>query len=146
MKLDLQDDQMCYVCGPKNAHGFKLSFEHPEPRVLKAKVVFSKEHQGFKNIVHGGMVGMLLDEMVVNLAWIEKTPAVTAQLNVRLKKAVPVGEMIFLEGRIKNIESKLIHGESTAKNAGGEVLAKAEVTCIRIEASHIPLAPTLKER
>ncbi len=146
MKLDLQDDQMCYVCGPKNTQGFKLTFEHPKPGFLKAQVVFSKEHQGFKNIVHGGMVGMLLDEMVVNLAWIEKTPAVTAQLNIRLKKAVPVGETIFLEGRIKSVEAKLLHGEATAKNAAGEVLAKADVTCIRIEATHIPLAPALKER
>ncbi len=146
MKLDLQDDQMCYVCGPKNAQGFKLSFEHVKPGLLKAQVVFSKEHQGFKNIVHGGMVGMLLDEMVVNLAWIEKTPAVTAQLNIRLKKAVPVGETIFLEGRIKSVAAKLLHGEATAKNAAGDVLAKADVTCIRIEATHIPLAPALKQR
>lgn len=146
MKLDLQDDQMCYVCGPKNPQGFKLSFEHPQAGLLKSQVVFTKEHQGFKNIVHGGMVGMLLDEMVVNLAWIEKTPVVTAQLNIRLKKAVPVGEKIFLEGRIKSLKAKLIYGEATAKNAGGEVFAKAEVTCIRIEASHITLAPRLKER
>ncbi len=146
MKLDLEDDRMCYVCGPKNPHGFKLSFEHPQKGLLKAQVIFSKEHQGFKNIVHGGMLGMLLDEMVVNLAWIEKIPAVTAQLNVRLKKPVTVGETVFLEGRLTGIEAKLVRGEAVAKNLGGEVLAKAEVTCIRIKASHITLAPTLKER
>lgn len=146
MKLDLQDDHMCYVCGPKNPHGFRLTFEHPQAGFLKAQVVFTKEHQGFKNIVHGGMVGMLLDEMVVNLAWIEKMPAVTAQLNIRLKKAVPVGETIFFEGHLKSIETKLLHGVATAQNSRGEVLAKADVTCIRIEASHITLAPTLKER
>ena len=66
--------------------------------------------------------------------------------NIRLKNAVPVGETIFLEGRIKRVEAKLVYGEAVARNAGGEVLAKADVTCIRMKASHITLAPTLKER
>ncbi len=144
MKLTLQDDKMCYVCGTDNPQGFKLKFSHPEKALLKSEVVFSKEHQGFKGIVHGGMIGMLLDEMVVNLAWIEQMPAVTAQLNVRLKKAARVGEKIYLEGRIKSIEPKLLTGEATAKNSGGEILAKADVTCLRIPAPHNTLAPTLK--
>ncbi|GAG82024.1 unnamed protein product, partial [marine sediment metagenome] len=26
-------------------------------------------HQGFKDIVHGGLIGLILDEIMVNLPW-----------------------------------------------------------------------------
>ena len=135
MTLKLADDRMCYVCGKDNPHGFRLAFKHPEHNRLTAEVVFSKHHQGFQDIVHGGMVSMLLDEMMVNLAWVENTPAVTAELTVRLKKPVKVGERVFLEGRIDGREgSRVLRASASAKNAQGALLATAKGTCIRIPA------------
>ena len=135
MSLDLQDDQMCYVCGKKNLAGFRLDFKHPKKGVMTASVVFSKEHQGYKNIVHGGMISMLLDEIMVNLAWKEKKPSVTAELTVRLKKPTKVGERIFLEGRIDGEEPRLLRTSATAKNKAGELLASATAVCVRQRSS-----------
>ena len=132
MSLELQDDHMCYVCGKDNASGFRLDFEHPQKGLLTAKVVFSKEHQGYRNLVHGGMVAMLLDEIMVNLAWKEGIPAVTAELNVRLKKPTQVGEAVYFEGRIESEESRTLHTSATAKNQAGELLASATAICVRI--------------
>ena len=133
MSLDLQDDHMCYVCGKENAAGLRLDFQHPRPGVLTAQVVFGKEHQGYRDIVHGGMVAMLLDEMMVNLAWKEGKPAVTAELTVRLKKPTAVGEKVFFEGQIDREEARLLHASATAKNAQGELLASATAICMRIK-------------
>ena len=132
MPLRLEDDQMCYVCGKNNPHGLHLDFEHPSEGKLQATVVFSKQHQGFKNIVHGGMMAMVLDEMMVNLAWKEGVPAVTAELTVRLKKTAKIGEKIYLEGRIDRREGRALYASSVAKNAEGEILASATASCIRI--------------
>ena len=132
MPLKLEDDQMCYVCGSKNPLGLKLRFEHPEKGLLRSTVVFSKEHQGFKEIVHGGMMAMVLDEMMVNLAWKEGIPAVTVELNVRLKKAAKIGEKVLLEGRLERGRGKVLHARSEAKNAKGELLANATATCLLI--------------
>ena len=132
MKLKLEDDQMCYVCGPKNQAGFRLDFKHPRQGRLLAEVVFQKQHQGFKNIVHGGMVAMVLDEMMVNLAWKEGIPAVTAELTVRLKKAVPVGQKVLLEGVLKVGEGRLLSMEASAKAPDGTLYASAIAKCLRI--------------
>ncbi len=132
-KLVLEDNDQCYVCGKDNKEGFRLDFSHPEKGRLLAEVVFRPEHQGFKNIVHGGMVATLLDEMMLNLAWIEGTPAVTAELTLRLKKPVRVGEKVFLEGRIEKEESRALYTSSSAKNAKGELLATATATCLKIK-------------
>lgn len=133
MGLELQDDHMCYVCGKDNPAGLKLDFQHPRPGLLTAEVVFSKEHQGYRDIVHGGMMGMVLDEMMVNLAWKEGRPVVTGELKVRLKKPTAVGERVFFEGKIEREEGRLLYASATAKNARGELLAAATATCMRIK-------------
>ena len=136
MPLKLEDDQMCYVCGSNNPSGLKLRFEHHKKGLLKAEVTFSKDHQGFKDIVHGGMLATVLDEMMVNLAWKEGKPAVTAELTVRFKKPAKTGHKILLEGRIDREEGRAIYAHSIAKDEHGELLAQATATCLLI---HQPL-------
>ncbi len=136
MSLRLEDDHMCYVCGKANEKGLRLDFIHSQKGRLEATVVFSEHHQGFKGIVHGGMMAMVLDEMMVNLAWKEGIPAVTAELHVRLKKAAKTGEKIHLEGHMKGGgegKKRAFQASSLAKNERGEVLASATATCIRIQ-------------
>ena len=132
MKPRLEDNQMCYVCGSKNAAGFRLDFKHPRPGQLLAEVTFKKEHQGFRDIVHGGMVAMVLDEMMVNLAWKEGLPAMTAELTVRLKKAVPIGQKVLLEGVLEKGEGRLLSMRASAKDPRGELYASAVAKCLRI--------------
>lgn len=126
---------MCYVCGKDNPAGFKLHFEHPHKGLLKATVTFKKEHQGYKNIVHGGLLATLLDEMMVNLAWKEGSPVVSAELNVRLKKPCPVGEPVYLEGKIEKDGGRAIYASAAARDAGGELYATATATCLRVKTS-----------
>lgn len=132
---ELQDDQMCYVCGPKNTAGLRLQFEHPKAGYLASSIVFEKHHQGYKNIVHGGLIATVLDEMMVNLCWKEDKPVVTAELTVRLKKPAKVGQMIMLEGCIREEKGRAIYTSATAKDGdSGELLAEADAVCIRIPA------------
>ena len=138
MSLRLEDDHMCYVCGRANEKGLRLNFTHTQRGRLEATVVFSKHHQGLKGIVHGGMMATVLDEMMVNLAWKEGIPAVTAELHVRLKKAAKTGEKVRLEGHIEGggeRQKRAFQASSIAKNERGEVFASATATCMRIQPS-----------
>lgn len=81
---------------------------------------------------------MLLDEIMVNLAWKEGAPVVTGELNVRLKKPTRVGEKVFFEGRIDREEPRLLRASATAKNKAGEVLASATAVCVRIRKPNPP--------
>ena len=58
---------------------------------------------------------------------------VTAELNVRLKKAVKVGERVYFEGRMDREERKLIYASASAKNGLGELLASATATCVKVK-------------
>lgn len=135
MSLKLVDDHRCFVCGKENAHGFRLDFEHPDKGVLRTSVVFSNTYQGFKNIVHGGVMATILDEVMVNAAWKEGIPAVTAGLNIRLKKPGRIGERIFFEGKLEPSAAKkrVFKAHATAKNEKGQLLATATATCVQIK-------------
>ena len=135
MALQLVDDHMCYVCGSKNSLGLRLQFEHPKPGLLRAEVVFDKHHQGFKGIVHGGMMAMVLDEMMVNLAWKEGIRAVTGELTVRLKKAAKIGQKLRLEGHLEppGEGKRIFKATAQAKDEAGELLAEATATCVRVK-------------
>lgn len=136
MDFRLEDDFMCYACGKDNPQGLKLSFTQPSKGKLRSEVVFSKHHQGYKGVVHGGMLALVLDDLIVNLAWREGIPAVTGELRLRLKKPAKVGERIILEGEVasgsEGLSKKLFYATATAKTSDGELLAAAKGTCVRI--------------
>jgi acyl-coenzyme A thioesterase PaaI-like protein len=135
VSLDLTDDKMCFVCGKENALGLHLEFQHPADGRLTSRARFAKEHQGYKDIVHGGIMATVLDEMMVNLAWVEKKPCVTAEITVRLKRPVPVGEEIVFESRVDKEEGRLLFTSAEARNASGEILASATAKCLRVHST-----------
>ena len=122
MKLD--DDGYCFVCGPKNPVGLKLVF-HFNGKTIKTEFTPGKEHQGYLNIVHGGIITTLLDEAMVKLAIAMGTPAVTARMDVRLRKALPVGEKITVTAEINKETRKTIDVLAKAVTSVDEVVASA---------------------
>ena len=135
----LEDDGMCFGCGKKNSIGLKMEFDHPEQGVLLSTVRFEKHHQGYKDIVHGGIVGLALDEVMVNLLLREKIPAVSAELNVRLKKPTKVGQRVRLKAHIDRDTPRAVYTSAVATDGeSGEILAAATATCLRIKNHNIP--------
>ncbi len=89
------DDRYCLCCGEKNPVGFQMKFRYEGERLL-SEAVIPKVYQGFSNVVHGGILGTLLDELMVNLYWLKGEKAVTAEYQVRLKSPCPVNRKVFL--------------------------------------------------
>jgi len=53
---------MCFGCGQKNPFGLKLQFEESDD-FLHATWQPSEKYQGYTNILHGGIIAALLDEI-----------------------------------------------------------------------------------
>ncbi len=53
---------MCFGCGQKNSAGLKLQFEESE-EFMHATWEPSEAYQGYPNILHGGIIASLLDEI-----------------------------------------------------------------------------------
>ena len=129
---DFADDGHCFVCGPNNPIGLKLDFSF-DGKTIQTDFVPKKEHQGYMNIVHGGFIATLLDEVMVKLAIALDMPAVTAQMDIRLKKALNIGEKITVSAEINSITRKLLGASAKAVTGDGTVIAVASGKLVRVE-------------
>jgi len=81
-------ENRCFACSDTNPIGLKLSFEESE-NFMHASWEPSEYYQGYKNVLHGGIIATLLDEIG---AWCVNvktgTAGVTAVLNVKYLKPV----------------------------------------------------------
>ena len=129
--MKLADDGYCFVCGPKNPIGLKLKF-HFNGKTIKTEFISKKEHQGYLNIVHGGIISTLLDEAMVKLAVAMDIPVVTAQMEIRLKKPLGVGEKIIVEAEILHNTKKLLEAYAKAVTMNNVLIADAKGKLVKV--------------
>jgi uncharacterized protein (TIGR00369 family) len=129
--MKLTDDGHCFVCGPNNPIGLKLDFTF-DGKTMKTRFVPRKEHQGYVDIVHGGIISTLLDEIMVKLAIELGMPAVTAQMDVRLKKALHIGEAVTVSAEITEDTKKLLRAYAEAVTDDGVIVADARGKLVKI--------------
>ncbi len=129
--MKLADDGYCFVCGPKNPIGLKLKF-HFNGKTIKTEYVSKKEHQGYLDIVHGGIISTLLDEAMVKLALAMDMPAVTAHVEIRLRKPLKVGKKIIVEAEIVHNTKKLLETYAKAVTENNVLIADAKGKLVKV--------------
>lgn len=128
MNLEVKDDQYCILCGKDNPIGLKLDFQTSEVDLSSyCKTKIPKEFQGWREIVHGGVISSLLDEASAYACFNISLEFVTAELTVRFKKPLKVDEEIEIfgkivgnKGRIYKVKSEIIRVKDNVKIAEGE--------------------------
>ena len=93
------DDGKCFACGPLNPIGLQLIFER-DGEGVRAHTTLRPEFQGWQSMAHGGIAMALLDEAMAHAAAAAGHRGVTASINVRFRKPVPIGQPLTLEGRV----------------------------------------------
>ncbi len=121
--LKLEDDFYCFGCGKNNPVGLKLDFKIDKDNTIHSEFTPQKIHQGYTNITHGGIMALVLDEIMGNLPWKLGRPSVAAEFTVSLKKPSPVGKKLFLSAKMESDTGRLLEISSQAKNEKGEVMA-----------------------
>lgn len=128
-----EDDGMCFCCGPKNPIGFKLEFEMTLDGRMHTLWTPREEHHGFKNIVHGGLVATVLDEVMIRLLYALGIHAVTAELHTRLLRPLRAGKAYRFESRVVEDKGRLVTAEAEAFDAEtGEKVASGSAKCARV--------------
>lgn len=137
MPLKLEDDHYCFACGSENPGGLHLVFESGGRGV---RVFFTPErrHQGYKGVVHGGIISTILDEAMAHAAIRAGHWPVTAEITVRFKSAIPVGQKVVAEGWIEegpdNRKRRLLEAASELKTyPEGALVAAARAKLMRPE-------------
>jgi acyl-coenzyme A thioesterase PaaI-like protein len=123
---------MCFVCGRENPIGFHLTFFADEQGSVHADYTPREEHQGYPGVMHGGLVTALLDELIGRTAIASDLWCMTAKLQVRFRKPVPIGEPLRLRGEITKKGGRLLEGRGEMRLQDGTLVAEAEGVYLRI--------------
>jgi uncharacterized protein (TIGR00369 family) len=123
MKIKLEDDNYCFVCGEKNPHGLHLKFSLSEGKI-STEFVPQKTHQGYKDVVHGGIISTLIDEAIVKAALMQGMPAITAEITIRFKNPLMVGEKAVVEATILKMNKRIIETSAILKKTDNTIIAE----------------------
>ncbi|MFO7687033.1 MAG: PaaI family thioesterase [Desulfobacterales bacterium] len=127
--LPIQDNHMCFACGPANPAGLKMRFFANQDSVVSWLTV--PDHlRGWNTLVHGGVTSTILDEI---MSWaaihLLKTIILTKSMKVEFRKPVFIGQPLRAVGRVVEIinEREAIM-EGLLYGPEGDVCAEARGT------------------
>jgi len=115
---------LCFGCGQENPVGLKLKVREEDGRVW-AEFVPQEYHTGFPGMVHGGILCVLLDEVMGYLPHLRGLRAVTGKMQVRFRRPARSGERLRVTAEVLRRRSKVMEVRSTIINGEGAVVAEA---------------------
>ena len=125
-RVELIDDHYCFACGSDNKDGLDLHWT-VEGKTTRALFLPKRKFQGWKGIVHGGILATLLDEAMTRLAGMVSGGAMTAEMTVRYLRPAKIDENIFVFGEIVGENRKLVEMRAALyrDHPGGPLIARA---------------------
>jgi len=108
-KLDVEyTARFCFACSQENPIGLKLKPVHDGEKVT-AEFTAGKFHQGWDNVVHGGILYTLLDEVTAYAMLCHGIElGVTAKSEIRFKQVVPINEPIQASAWVTKLTKRLV--------------------------------------
>lgn len=125
------------VCGTQNPASFGCEFYELEGGELATVFTAKKIHEGHDGIMHGGLSGAILDEVMGRCNFLKGAddvpynPYVTGEMTVRYCRPIPVGETMRAYGRIERSEGRKNFSTGEILNKDGIVMAEASGVYIR---------------
>ena len=123
---ELPHTHSCFVCGDANPIGLNLRFE-TDGHLVRTRFTPRPEHIGFKQVVHGGIIATVLDEIMV-WACLAQTKRFTycAEFTVRFRQPLRPGEDTLVTAELTaNRRDKIFEAKAELKDGAGNILATA---------------------
>ncbi len=122
----LVDNNYCFACGSENPDGLKLEFKYSKDNSrVETTYIPPEKFQGWKGIVHGGIITTLLDEVMAKAAVKKGYQVLTGEITTRFKTPAKILEPLRCEAEIEEVKKKLLYVKGTAYNKSGKVIAEA---------------------
>jgi len=118
------NEGFCFGCGQNNPIGMKLHFTR-DGDTIRAEFTPDKMHQGWPGLLHGGILGCLLDEAMSNIAYATGNTCLTASIEMRLRQPVKVAVPLVVSAWITRQRSKLIETAGKVCLKDGTVIAES---------------------
>lgn len=124
--LQLVKDRRCFVCGEENPNGLNVKVRYDGIDQVEAEFIAEDRYRGWSDYLHGGVLTLIFDEM---LGWLSRYmghDAMTARLEVRYRKPVPLGSRLTFNGVLERKIKRLLDIKLCAQLEDGTVVAEGK--------------------
>jgi uncharacterized protein (TIGR00369 family) len=125
-------DECCFACGAKNDQGLKLNISG-DAKGVRAAIKAPQWAQGYSGVVHGGIIATILDELAVWAVFKRGYKSVTAELVLRIRNVMKVGQTYTAHAHVVDTKYRLIQAESRIVGENEELIASATVKLLRVK-------------
>jgi acyl-coenzyme A thioesterase PaaI-like protein len=121
----------CIACGDReqNPLSLALDFDRQSDGSISAVCCLDRTHQGYPGMLHGGIVGMLLDAAMTHCLFSRGISAFTAEMVVRYVAPAPIGQSLLLVARLIASKRRTFRLEARLTE-NHKLLARAEAKFI----------------
>ncbi len=124
------DDGRCFACGPHNPDGLHMTFEPDGDAGARSRVTLGPRMQGYRDVAQGGIVMMLLDEIMAHACRFAGERAMTASMQTRFRRPVPLGHELLLRAEVTGRRRNVLFLAAALELHDGTLLATAEGTFV----------------
>ena len=132
----------CFACGTANPIGLKLKFYNVNDTVC-ADITLGKNHEGWQNMVHGGIITTLLDEVMAwTIMYFKKIFFVTRKMEVKYVRPVMIGVPLTVKGRMmKDRKPPYVGAAADILDDQRRILARATGEFVEIPKDKLEAVP-----
>ncbi len=118
-------DDYCFGCGKNNPIGLHLNFQ-PDGEKVSATKILSREYEGYQDVVHGGIICLLLDEAMGNyIQKIYDKQAMTGRIEIRYRHPTPVEQELKISAWQESRRKNVLAMKASVETADGTITAEA---------------------
>jgi acyl-coenzyme A thioesterase PaaI-like protein len=125
----LEINNRCFGCGADNPLGLQMRIAREGDEYV-SRLVVSERFQGWGGLAHGGFLCTVMDEVMAHAMRGGAYRSVTARINARFRKAVPIGSRITARGRLLGRRGKIVRTSARIELEDGAIAAEAEGTFV----------------
>jgi len=130
--INVTDSSYCFVCGEKNPKSLKIKVFY-ENNIAKTYYTFSSDYQGWKGVIHGGLIATLLDEIMAYAA-AQAGPAITVHLRITFRHTLHPNEKVLVSGWIEKKTNRKVETKAEmCRIDDNTVIATAEGTLLFVK-------------
>ncbi len=130
--LHAVENDYCIICGKKNSGGLNIKYTLSQDGIIEARWTPSIKHEGFKGIIHGGILSAVIDEAMSKAIIFRQIEALTVDLNVRFHNYAVCGEKLNIKAWIIKKHKRKILTEGILLKEKGDKILHAMATFLTI--------------
>lgn len=104
--LPERENNRCFACSSTNLHGLQMRF-FSNGEMLISDLSVPEHLCGWRNLVHGGVISTILDEVMGwSAVYLLRRFSLTKSITIEFLKPLKVGSRLRAEGRVKKLVSE----------------------------------------